>query len=475
MSPPTRIRPRDRDAILQSLAAGVVPRIGQQHIQVGRANEVEALLRDLDRIADDGASVRFAIGEYGSGKSFFLQLVRSVALEKGLATVHADLSPERRLHATGGQARTLYTELTRNLATRSSPEGGAVGAVVERFVSSTLSDARDNDVAVETVIQNRLGQLSEMVGGYDFADVVAAYWRGHDTGNDQLKADAVRWLRGEYATKTDARRALGVRTIIDDSNVYDMLKLLARFTTLAGYTGLLVVLDEMVNLYKLAHTASRTNNYEQILRIVNDCLQGTTSNIGFVMAGTPEFLVDTRRGLYSYEALHSRLAENQFAVEGMRDLSGPVIRLTNLSPEELYVLLTKLRHVQALGDEQRYLLPDEALKAFMAHCSRSIGAAYFRTPRNTIKAFVQLMAILEHNPDADWRTLVSSAPIDEDANPDLAPLDESAEEDAAPAPEPGAGTGTADPVPPPPPRTPEQDALEQETNGDDDGLATFRL
>ena len=467
MTTPRRIRPRDRDAILQSLSAGVVPRRGQHHIQVGRAMEVTALLRDLDRIADAGAAVRFIIGEYGAGKSFFLQLVRSAALENGLVTIHADLAPERRLHATGGQARGLYAELARNMATRTSPEGGAVGSVVERFISTALTEARNDAGDVETVIHQRLASLSEMVGGYDFAAVVAAYWRGHDTGNEQLKTDAVRWLRGEFATKTDARAALGVRTIIDDSNVYDMLKLLARFTTLAGYDGLVVVLDEMVNLYKLAHTQARNSNYEQILRIVNDCLQGTTAHIGFLMGGTPEFLMDPRRGLYSYEALHSRLAENQFARDGLQDLSGPVIRLANLTPEELYVLLTKLRHVQALGDPDAHLLPDAALEAFMRHCAQRIGEAYFRTPRNTIKAFVQLLAILEQNPDTDWRELVGHVDVTEDPNPDLAPLDD---DSGATASGPAATTPASE--------TPARAwTLPDDDPGDDgdESLATFQL
>jgi hypothetical protein len=389
-----------------------------------------------------------------------------------MVTVHGDLSPERRLYGTGGQARSLYAELARNLATRTSPDGGAVGSIVERFIATALTEARDQERDVEAVIHDKLGQLSEMVGGYDFSAVVAAYWRGHDTGNEQLKADAVRWLRGEFTTKTDAKAALDVRTIIDDANVYDMFKLLARFTTLAGYSGLLVVLDEMVNLYKLAHTQARSNNYEQILRIVNDCLQGATSHIGFLMGGTPEFLMDTRRGLYSYEALHSRLAENQFAGEGLRDLSGPVIRLANLAPEELFVLLTKLRDVQALGDTDRYLLPAEALEAFMRHCANRIGEAYFRTPRNTIKAFVQLLAILEQNPDVDWRDLVGNVDVTEDANPDLAPLDDHTPTAAAPSGQPDPAAA-ADGAPAAPARAWSL-PTDEDTDGDD-GLATFQL
>ncbi|MBM3497925.1 MAG: ATP-binding protein [Armatimonadetes bacterium] len=422
MSDTPTIRPKDRDAILQSLRAGVVPRVGQQHVQVGRVEEVTALIGDLGRIADGGSGIRFVIGEYGSGKTFFLYLVRSIALQKRLVTVHADLTPDRRLHGTGGQARLLYAELMRNMATRSKPEGGALPSVVERFVSSALSEAQSSAVGAETVIHQRLADLSEMVGGYDFAQVVAAYWRGHDTGNETLRSDAVRWLRGEFSTRTDARAALGVRTIIDDSNVYDQLKLLARFIRLAGFDGLLVCLDEMVNLYKMANTQARSSNYEQVLRILNDSLQGVAVGLGFLMGGTPEFLTDTRKGLYSYPALQSRLADNAFAVGGLVDYSGPVLRLPNLTREEFYVLLHKLRHVQACADASRYLIPDEGLTAFMEHCSKCVGDAYFRTPRGTIREFAGLLAVLEQNPQASWQELVGGVKVIGEINPELAPL-----------------------------------------------------
>jgi hypothetical protein len=445
-----RIRPRDRDAILQSLAAGVVPRRGQQHIQVGRAEEIRAILRDVERIADGGSSVRLVIGEYGAGKTFFLNLVRSVALEKGLVTMHADLNPDRRLHATGGQARNLFAELARNTATRTAPEGGALAAVVERFVTKARQEADARGADPETIIRARLAALSEMVGGYDFAAVIAAYWRAHADGDEAKKSAAIRWLRGEYTTKTDARHDLGVRTIVDDASVYDHLKLFALFTVQAGYGGLVVVLDEMVNLYKLSNTQARRSNYEQVLRIVNDCLQGGAHHLGFLMGGTPEFLMDTRRGLYSYEALQSRLAENAFAAGGLKDLTGPVVRLANLTPEELFVLLTKLRHVQAAGEPGTYLLPDDALHAFMEHCHTRIGAAYFQTPRTSIRAFVQLLAILEQNPGADWRAILGSVDVPPESNPDLEPLPGD-DEPSAPA--------AASPVPHAPPAESDGDAL----------------
>lgn len=419
------IRPRERDSILQSLRSGVVPRIGQQHIQVGRAEEVKALITDLSRIGEGGSGIRFIIGEFGSGKTFFLYLVRAIALEKRLVTMHADLTPDRRLHATGGQARALYQELVRNLSTRSKPDGGALPSVIERFVTSAIETGKERGAKPEAVIRERLAALAEMVNGYDFAEVIAAYWKGHDTGNDTLKSDAVRWLRGEFTTRTDARAALGVRTIVDDANVYDQLKLFARFVRLAGFSGTIVCCDELVNLYKLANTKARNTNYEQILRVLNDCLQGSAVGLGFVLGGTPEFLLDTRKGLYSYQALQSRLAENRFVKEGLKDYSGPVLHLANLSPEDLFVLLTKLRHVHASGDTNRHLIPDEGLRAFMLHCSQRIGDAYFRTPRNTVKAFVDLLAVLEQNPQTSWQQLLDQVvQLPPETNPDLAPLED---------------------------------------------------
>jgi hypothetical protein len=441
----TPIRPRERDALLQSLRAGVVPRVGQRHVQVGRAAEVQALVGDIDRIADGGSALRFVIGDFGAGKTFFLHLVESIAREKRLVTVHADLNPDRRLHSTGGQARSLYAELMRNMATRAKPDGGALTSVVERFVSTALTEAQQTGTDPGQVIRMRLAHLSELTGGYDFAEVVGAYWRGHDSGDEQLKSAAVRWLRAEYATRTDARSALGVRTIIDDPTFHDHLKLMSRFVRLAGYDGLLVCLDEMVNLYKLASTQARNSNYEQILRILNDTLQGTAAYLGFVFGGTPEFLMDTRRGLYSYTALQTRLAENSFIRDGLVDYSGPVLRLGSLTQEDLYVLLTKLRHVHASGDPAAYLLPDDALVAFMHHCAGRIGEAYFRTPRMTIKAFCDLLAVIEQNPGLDWRQLLPSVQLTPESNPDLAPLEEEQETTAAAwAPAPTAGSGDDD-------------------------------
>ena len=446
------VKPRERDSIIQALRAGVVPRVGLRHVQVGRAREVEQVVADVERVAAGGAAIRVVVGDYGSGKTFFLNLVRSVALQRSLVSVHADLSPDRRVHSSGGHARALYAELMRNMATRSKPEGGALANVVERFLGDAKAAAAAAGIPVEAAIRDRLSPVQELVSGYDFATVVSLYCRGFDGGDETLKSCALRWLRGEYSLKTEARDALGVRSIIDDATAYDYIKVMAVFCKMAGYGGFLVVLDEMVNLFKLVNAQARNANYEQVLRIVNDVLQGTAGPMMFYMGGTPEFLADPRRGLYSYEALRSRLAENAFARNGLVDLSGPVIRLQNLTPEELYILLGNLRSVFSDGGGHGPPLPDGALVAFMAHCDAKVGASYFRTPRNTIKAFLDLLAVMEQNPGTGWENLVGQV--------DVAP-------DAGPA----AGDIHDEPAPPAPART---DAVAPPSGRMDD-LASFRV
>jgi hypothetical protein len=409
------IRPKDRDALIQALRAGVVPNIGQHLIQVGRASEIESLLKDLERVAVGGTAFRLVIGEYGSGKTFFLNLIRSIGLEKKLVATSADLNPDRRLHGSGGQARSLYAELAKNLSTKSKPEGGALAGIVEKFIYTAEGEARSKSVGVDVVIHEKLERLSEMVNGYDFAHVIETYWKASRDNNQDLKANAIRWLRGEYTTKTDARNALGVRTFVDDASFYDQLKLMSLFIRLSGFTGLLVCLDEMVNLYKLSSRQARESNYEQILRMLNDTLQGNVEGLGFLLGGTPEFLNDTRRGLFSYSALQSRLAENMFAKSaGVIDFNHPVLKLSSLTPEDFFVLLGKIQTVYVYGDEARSLIPEDGQKAFMNHCYQRIGEAYFRTRRTTITSWVNLLSVLEQNPSLDWQQLTGQIEVKKD-------------------------------------------------------------
>lgn len=420
-----KIRQRERDAIIQSLRSGVTPKSGIQHIQVGRAKEIEAQHNNINRIVDGGAAFSLIIGEYGSGKTFFMGLVRSIALQRNLVTAHADLSPDRRIQASAGQARNLYSELMRNLSTRSKSDGNALLSVVERFVTEARREADEKGADVNHIIGQKLVQLTEMVGGYDFATVIRQYLKGHDEDNETLKSNAIRWLRAEYTTRTDARRDLGVRTIIDDQSFYDSLKLMALFVRQAGYNGLLINLDEMVNLYKLTSTQARTSNYEQILRMLNDCLQGEVQGLGFMLGGTPDFLLDPRRGLYSYEALRSRLASNTYAEKmGVTDYASPALHLSKLTPEELYILLKNLRHVFAGGDPSSYLVPDKALESLLAHCHQNIGESYYRTPRSIIKAFLDMLSVIEQNPHVSWDDMIANVKLEQDLPTDTPDIDD---------------------------------------------------
>jgi hypothetical protein len=405
-----KIRERDRQAILKALRAGVVPRVGLQHIQVGRKAEIQAILHDLDQVADGGASVRFIIGRFGSGKSFFLNLANTVALEKGFLVASADITTDRRLHGTGGHARALYTELMRNLASKARPEGGALSSVLERWISEVMqeSGAADAD-ALDPVLAAKLKPLQELVSGFDVVKVIGAYVRGYQAGDAAKQEAAIRWLRAEYATKTEARQDLGVRAIIDDADIYDYLKLVGKLARIMGYKGLVVCIDEMVVLsHRLASTRARASNYEAILRILNDCLQANVEGLEVLFAGTDEFLEDRRRGLHSYEALATRLAANEFARDGVVDLAGPVIRLRSLTPEDLYVLLMRIREVFATGDASKYLLPDEGLAAFVEYSRRTLGDDYFRTPRDTVVRFVGLLNLLEQDSSRDWRAALGN-------------------------------------------------------------------
>ena len=450
------IRPRERSAIIQSLRAGVTPRTGLEYIQVGRVNEVKALIEDLDNISDGGSAFRIVIGDFGAGKSFFLQLIRYIALEKGMVVINADLSPDRRLFASNGQARNLYKELARNISTRAHPEGNALISVIEKFLTEQRRSAEEKGLDVDRVIKDKLNSLSELVDGYDFAQVVASYWKAFNEDDEDLKNAVVRYFRGEYTSRADARKDLGVRAIVEDHNVYDHIKLLARFVTQAGYKGLLVNLDEVVNLYKLPSQRARSSNYEQVLRILNDCLQGSAEHLGFILGGTPEFLMDQRKGLYSYEALHSRLAENTFAqIANVVDYHSPILMLQNLSPEEVYVLLCNIRNVFASGNKDKYLLPDEALSAFLEHCSKNIGDAYFRTPRNTIKAFVDLLSVVEQNPEVNWQSLIGNISIASETDSSLVTITDADEDD------------TEDTV--------KSSVSEHSSSDDDDDLTSFTL
>lgn len=449
-----RVPKRVAAVIINSLKGGVVPRIGLPYITVGREAEIRALLTDLSLIADGGASFRFLVGRYGSGKSFLLQTIRTHAMGEGFVVADADLSPERRLQGGQGQGLATYRELMRNLSTKTRPEGGALMLILDRWISNlqmqvagelgagaaapggaattgstpvsngatapdgtpvpngaTATGGAPNDSAlnraVEARIREQVASLEEMVHGFDFARLLTLYYRAVVDGNDELKGNVARWFRGEYRTKTEARQELGVSIIIGDDDWYDYVKLFAQFLKGAGYQGMLVLIDELVNLYKIPNSVTRQYNYEKILTMYNDTLQGKAHHLGIIMGGTPQSIEDRRRGVFSYEALRSRLTQGRFAAEGMRDMLAPIIHLHPLTYEELLVLIEKLQQIHAgyFGYEAR--LNESDLVQFLQIEFGRVGADTHLTPREVIRDFIELLDIAYQNPSTPVASILS--------------------------------------------------------------------
>ena len=396
----THVPKRIAAVIINSLKGGVVPRIGLPYITVGREKEIQAFLTDLDLIQNGGASFRFLVGRYGAGKSFLLQTIRTHAMGQDFVVADADLSPERRLQGGQGQGLATYRELIRNLSTKTRPEGGALNLVLERWARAIGDD--------EQALAEQLGPLEEMVHGFDFARMLRRYRQASAEGDEQTLSAVTRWLRGEYRTKTEARADLGCSTIITDEDWYDYIKLLARFLVGAGYKGLLVMIDELVNLYKIPNAVTRQYNYEKILTMYNDTLQGKAHNLGIIMGGTPQSIEDRRRGVYSYEALRSRLAQGRFAQEGMTDMLAPVIHLQPLTHEELLVLIEKLADIHAGYFGYARTITTEDLVRFLQIEFGRVGAESHLTPREVIRDFIELLDIMCQNPNASVTELLQS-------------------------------------------------------------------
>lgn len=413
-----KVPKRIAQTVLNSLKGGVVPRIGLPYITVGRKNEIQALLHDVDIIADGGASFRFIVGKYGAGKSFLLQTIRNYVMDRGFIVADADLSPERRLQGTHGQGLATYRELIGNLSTKTKPEGGALTLILDRWINSVRTEAiQENNITpddpklsvfVDQKIYAVTSSVSELVHGFEFARLLSLYYHAYILGNDETKSKIVRWFRAEYTLKREAREELGINIIISDDDWYDYLKLFATFFRLAGYTGMMIMIDELVNIYKIPHTITRQNNYEKILTMYNDTLQGKARYLGILMGATPQAVEDKRRGIYSYEALRSRLAEGKFSKPGARDLLAPVIHLEALTAEEMLILCEKLvdMHSDLYGYE-KHLSPND-LACFIKIEFERIGADMNITPREVIRDFIELLDLLYQNPSMTIQELLNS-------------------------------------------------------------------
>lgn len=420
---PTRIA----NILINALKGGVVPRAGLEYITVGRTQEIAAILHDIEMIEEGGASFRFIVGKYGSGKSFLLQTIRNYATAKGFAVVDADLSPERRFAGTKGQGLATYKELIKNLSTKSKPDGGALPLILEKWISGIQMSVRTRlpaeekenvrsreksaagdmaeadssaefDREVERQIYAVAGSLEGMVNGFEFAKAVVLYWKAYREDDAALKSNVLRWFRGEYPTRKEAKADLGINFIVTDETWYDFLKIFAAFLVGAGYKGMLVIIDELVNIFKIPNSITRANNYEKILTMYNDVLQGKAQHIGFLMGGTPQCIEDKYKGVFSYEALRSRLAEGHFATADVKDLSAPIIRLQMLTQEEMYILVEKLQNIHAQLYNYTPALTQEDLVYFLTVEYNRVGAETHITPREIIRDFIELINILHQNP-----------------------------------------------------------------------------
>ena len=415
-----KIPKRILNSLLISISAGVVPRVGAPYIAIGRKDEIGALLSDLEQINEGCGTMRFVVGRYGSGKSFLMQLIRGYAIERDFITADADLSPERRLYGTSGSGVATYRELIKNFASKSSPDGGALPKMISRWIDTMKTQIVSEGILPESdrfalrlneLVAGRLREIEFMVGGFDFSRVITEYYRAFLSGDDERRSACLRWLRGEFSTKTEARSALGfsVSVIIDDDNWYDFLKLWAVLVRFIGYRGLIVLIDECVNLYKINHRVSRENNYEKILSMFNDTLQGRAPGLGLILGGTPQFMDDPRRGLFSYEALKSRLCDSRFASESYRNTVGPVIRLKRLSDEELFALISRITKLYAVNYGKEPRITEQDMVRFLELSLSRAGAEQMITPREMLRDYMTVLNILMQNEDVTFEQVIAGA------------------------------------------------------------------
>lgn len=428
------IKPKEATAIINSLVGGVVPKIGVQHITVGRSEEINAIVAALDDVKNGHSIIKFWIGDFGSGKSFMMHLLNTVALKQKFVVTNADFTPDNRLYSNDGKAVALYSAIMDNIAIQTKPEGGALPTLLEKWIEQVIiKTSQDNNIPLANIrgdqylsliqdnIMKTISEITE-VGGFDFGTVVVRYYEGYIKGDEQLRRNALKWLKGEYNTKTEAKQDLGIREIINDLNYYDMLKNFCKLFVSMGYSGFMINLDEAINLYKISTSVMREKNYEKILTIYNDCFQGKVSNLFFNFAGTKEVLENERRGFFSYHALKSRLQTNKFETLEIRDFAQPVIRLFPLDHNEIFVLLKKLKAIFDFNYKVSTNVTDDDIQSFMEEMFNKPGASEFLTPREVIRDFLNILNILRQNPDLDKAKLFSDIEIS-DERPDQVLMD----------------------------------------------------
>lgn len=415
----TRINPKEASTIIKSLEAGVVPDIGLGHLLVGRKAEVDELIKILSHIEDGDSDLRFWVGDFGSGKSFMLKTIENLALSKNFVVSTIDLNPSRRFYATDRKAVNLYSTVLENIRTKNLRSGNVIESIIEQWISTifkNLSDEKGYDLKelmagfyrdeVIGIILETLSRFEAVGLSYELGQAISKYYEGFITGDRILKLKAIRWIRGDITTKTEAKKELGINEIINDDNYFEAIKNLAELFREIGYQGFVINFDEAVNLYKLPHSTTRQRNYEKILNIYNECKSNLAKGLFINLAATRKTVFDESRGLASYGALKGRLGTEASMDSDFINTNKTVLGLKVLSDEEIYTLLENLVSIYNIHYKTKIDFTSDQIVTYMEGQLNRPGADEFLTPRAVIKDFIEILDIKRQNPDAEISDLL---------------------------------------------------------------------
>jgi len=406
--------------MMNALSSGVVPRRGLEYIAVGRKKETETFVNDLEDTAAGGGAFRFISGRFGNGKSFMTQMIRNYAMDQGFVVMDADLSVNRRFTGSKKEGLNTYKELIKNMAYKARPDGGAMEPIIQGWITSAQerlaeSGTEASKEEIEKLMRKDVADIASLQHFQDFMKVIISYMGDFLDGKDDITA--TRWLKGELDLKAESRKNLGTNVLVDDNNWYDIIKMWSMVITKVGYKGLVVFIDEGVVLYKLQNKISRSNNYERLLTMFNDIMQGKTNNLSIYVCGTPEFIEDPNRGLYSYEALRSRLVSGRYE-NGFDNYLGPIINLKPLTNEEIFVLIKTIRDLHEQKYEYKTDITDDMLETYLKTILASVVSTSMITPREITRDLISLLDTLHQNKDLKFLDLVEGRSVNVDHNPD---------------------------------------------------------
>lgn len=414
-----RINPKEADNIIKALEAGVVPRRGIQHLLVGRHKEVEEVILILDNIKQGESDIRFWVGDFGSGKSFMMRTIESLAVQKNFAVSTIDLTPTRRFYASDGKAQSLYNEIVDNIIIQTSQDGNAIKTIIEEWINSIITSVserdkipasqllvKENKGIIEKEILNITSSFKSVGLSYELGQAISKYYEGLMEDNQVLKLKALRWIRGDISTKTESKNELGIKRIINDDNWYEAIKNLAELFSDIGYSGFVINFDEAVNLYKLPMSQTRERNYEKILNIFNECKSNTARGLFVNFGATRKTIFDERRGMSSYGALKGRLGNESSLDSKLINTNKTVLPLKPLTTEEIYTLLENLKNIYNIHYRLDIDMTMENIKLYMEEQLNRPGALEFLTPRAVIKDFLEILDMIRQNPDVETETII---------------------------------------------------------------------